>query len=191
VSLLGREHPLEVFRRIDWWVVLVATAIAMVGLVFIHSATRYDPRFEGQQFVEKPHLHHRIDQMLTKYIFEREDKGHRLRGGKGLHRTGSQDRVQKGIGRLQVHTVEQNVQQGLETFEGISSDGVAEGVFLVSQECCSVVRIGFQHTLKPLLDECLFVLSQQVFQPHCVDRSSKPGGAGLSGQRDTKLREFL
>jgi rod shape determining protein RodA len=48
VTILGREHPLDVFRRIDWWIVLVATALALVGLVFIHSATQYEPRFAGQ-----------------------------------------------------------------------------------------------------------------------------------------------
>ena len=48
MNILAREHPLEVFRRIDWWIVLVVMAIAFLGLVFIHSATRYDPRFEGQ-----------------------------------------------------------------------------------------------------------------------------------------------
>ena len=48
MTLLGREHPLEVFRRVDWWIVLVATTLALFGLVFIHSATQYDPRFAGQ-----------------------------------------------------------------------------------------------------------------------------------------------
>ncbi|MCB9869731.1 MAG: FtsW/RodA/SpoVE family cell cycle protein [Planctomycetes bacterium] len=37
-----------VLRQLDWWLVLVATALSLVGLTFIHSATRYDPEFSGQ-----------------------------------------------------------------------------------------------------------------------------------------------
>ena len=48
MSLSEREHPLSVLRRVDWWLVLVATSLALVGLIFIHSATRFDPRFAGQ-----------------------------------------------------------------------------------------------------------------------------------------------
>lgn len=43
-----REHPLAVLRRIDWWLVMVAMSLLLVGLVFIHSATRYDETFSGQ-----------------------------------------------------------------------------------------------------------------------------------------------
>ena len=48
MTVVGREHPLLVLRRVDWWLVIVATAVALVGLTFIHSATRYDPDFAGQ-----------------------------------------------------------------------------------------------------------------------------------------------
>ena len=40
---------LDVIRRVDWWLVFVATTpCVLIGLVFIHSATRYDPDFAGQ-----------------------------------------------------------------------------------------------------------------------------------------------
>ena len=44
----ARAHPLMVFKMLDWWLVLVSLALVLVGLVFIHSATRYDPLFVGQ-----------------------------------------------------------------------------------------------------------------------------------------------
>jgi len=44
----ARAHPLTVFRTLDWWLVLVSLSLVLVGLVFIHSATRYDPLFVGQ-----------------------------------------------------------------------------------------------------------------------------------------------
>ena len=50
MSTLGREHPLAVLRRIDWWLVIVATLVALIGLVFIHSATRFDEDFAGQEY---------------------------------------------------------------------------------------------------------------------------------------------
>ena len=48
MRLTEREHPLTVLRRVDWWLVLVATSLALIGLIFIHSATRFDPRVAGQ-----------------------------------------------------------------------------------------------------------------------------------------------
>lgn len=44
----AQEHPLKVLRNLDWWLVLVSLSMVLVGLVFIHSATRYDPMFIGQ-----------------------------------------------------------------------------------------------------------------------------------------------
>ena len=49
MSVFGEDHPVEVLRRVDWWLVVVASALALVGLTFIHSATRYDPDFAGQE----------------------------------------------------------------------------------------------------------------------------------------------
>jgi rod shape determining protein RodA len=46
--MTGRSHPLKVLRHLDWWLVLVSLTLVLVGLVFIHSATRYDPMFVGQ-----------------------------------------------------------------------------------------------------------------------------------------------
>jgi len=46
--MTARAHPLKVFRTLDWWLVLVSLTLVLVGLVFIHSATRYDPMFVGQ-----------------------------------------------------------------------------------------------------------------------------------------------
>ncbi len=46
--MTGRPHPLKVLRHLDWWLVLVSLTLVLVGLVFIHSATRYDPMFVGQ-----------------------------------------------------------------------------------------------------------------------------------------------
>lgn len=42
------EHPLDLLRRLDWWLVLNACALVLCGLVFIHSATRFDTDFAGQ-----------------------------------------------------------------------------------------------------------------------------------------------
>lgn len=39
---------LRVLARVDWWLVLLAGVLSLWGLLFIHSATAADPRFQGQ-----------------------------------------------------------------------------------------------------------------------------------------------
>lgn len=42
-------NGLKVLTRVDWWLVLLAAALCLSGLLFIHSATAADLQFRGQE----------------------------------------------------------------------------------------------------------------------------------------------